>query len=144
MPSTTAPIIVGVDDSDTARRAAFTAAELASSIGAPLHLVMAVSRTRSQNVPTVGTDRWHIDCVSTAQQFLDGLVRDLPGSRATRTVSLDEPATAICDEAVRLDARMIVVGNRRVRGLSRMLGAVATDVARRAPCDVLVANTTGE
>jgi trk system potassium uptake protein TrkA len=107
-------------------------------------IVMAVSRTRSSNVTGVGSDRWHLDCVSTAQQFLDGLMRELPGSRTTRTVSLDEPATAICDEATRLNARMIVVGNRRVQGLARMLGAVATDVARRAPCDVLVANTTAE
>ena len=39
-------IIVGVDRSDTARRAAFTAATLAAALGKPLHLVMAVSRTR--------------------------------------------------------------------------------------------------
>ncbi len=60
----------------------------------------------------------------------------------TRTVSLSGPATALCDEAPRLRATMIVVGNRRVQRLTRVLGAVANDIARQAPCDVLVANTT--
>jgi nucleotide-binding universal stress UspA family protein len=48
----------------------------------------------------------------------------------------------MCDEAQRLEATMIVVGNHRVQGLTRVLGAVATDVTRHAPCDVLIANTT--
>ena len=57
---------------------------------------------------------------------------------------MQDPATALCDEARRLQASIIVVGNRRVKGAARLLGAVATDVARQAPCDVLIANTTGE
>jgi nucleotide-binding universal stress UspA family protein len=39
---------------------------------------------------------------------------------------------------------MIVVGNRRVQGISRVLGAIATDVARRASCDVLISDTTSD
>ena len=39
---------------------------------------------------------------------------------------------------------MIVVGNRRVQGVSRVLGSIASDVLRRAPCDVLIVNTTGD
>ena len=142
MSTTTAPIIVGVDESETARRAAFTAAELASCFGAPLHLVMAVHRTRSAGVTAAGDDTWSVDSVTTAGQFLDGLISELPCATATHTVSLGEAAGAICEEAVRLNARMIVVGNRRVHGISRLLGAVATDVLRQANCDVLVANTT--
>ncbi|MCP3973298.1 MAG: universal stress protein, partial [bacterium] len=40
------------------------------------------------------------------------------------------------------NARMIVVGNRRVQGIARVLGSVASDVAKRAPCSVLIAHTT--
>ena len=144
----TAPIIVGVDNSDTARRAAFTAAKLASALDAPLHLVMAVNRTRSHTALVVGGERWHTDWLTTAQQFLDALIGELPAHPAdrptTRTVSLNDPATAICDEAIRLHAHMIVVGNKRVRGLTRVLGAIATDVARQAACDVLITDTSGD
>jgi nucleotide-binding universal stress UspA family protein len=49
----------------------------------------------------------------------------------------------LCEEATRLEARAIVVGNRRVQGMSRVLGSVAADVTRQAPCDVVVANTCG-
>lgn len=69
-----------------------------------------------------------------------------PGSepraqRTSRSARLTDPATALCDEAERLEASIIVVGNRGVQGAARLLGSVATDVARRAPCDVLIANT---
>jgi nucleotide-binding universal stress UspA family protein len=134
-------IIVGVDQSETARRAAFAAAKIAAACCSPLHVVMAVNRGKSIEVTVGGSDHWHLDWLSSAEQFLDALVGELPTSPVTRAVSLHDPATALCEEAERLEASMIVVGNRRVQGASRLLGAVATDVARRAPCDVLIANT---
>ena len=36
---------------------------------------------------------------------------------------------------------MIVVGNKRVQGLARVLGSVASAVAQHAPCDVYIAKT---
>ena len=137
-------IIVGVDQSDTARRAAFAAAKLASACGKPLHVVMAVSRRSPVEVTVGGSDRWHLDWISNAEQFLDALIGELPACSVTRAVILKDPATALCEEAERLEASIIVVGNRRVQGAARLLGAVATDVARQAPCDVLIANTTSE
>ena len=53
-----------------------------------------------------------------------------------------KPADVLVQEAERLGASVIVVGNRRVQGPSRVLGAIATAVARNAPCDVYVAKTT--
>ena len=44
--------------------------------------------------------------------------------------------------SVRLDARMIVVGNRRVQGASQAFGSIGADVTKHATCDVLIANTT--
>jgi nucleotide-binding universal stress UspA family protein len=133
-------IIVGVDRSDTARRAAVTAAQLAVSLGRPLHLVMAVNRTKPVS-GGYGSDSFQTDWLTSAEEFLAALSGELPAKQITRSVSLSDPATAMCDEAQRLQASMIVVGNRRVQGLARVLGAVATDVARQAPCDVLIANT---
>jgi nucleotide-binding universal stress UspA family protein len=128
-------IIVGVDQSETARRAAFAAAKIATACCTPLHLVMAVDRS----------DRECVECLASAERYLDGLVGELPASPITRAVSFHDPATALCEEAERLEASMIVVGNRRSsHGDERLLGTVATDVARRAPCDVLIANNTSD
>ncbi|MBN4047478.1 universal stress protein [Acidimicrobiaceae bacterium AH-315-P05] len=136
-------IIVGIDRSVTARWAAETAASLAMAYDANLHLVMCVSRTKPLDI-SVGTDQFHIDWLSEAEQFLDGLERALPHGSVSRAVGLGEPAKMLCEEAKRLEARAIVVGNRRVQGMSRMLGSVAGEVAKLAPCDVLVANTSGD
>ena len=133
-------IIVGVDQSDTARKAAETAASMAANNDANLHLVMCVKRGPTHAV-NVGGDSFHIDWLSEAEAFLHSLRGTLPHDEITCTVSLDSPATAMCEEATRLDARTIVVGNRRVQGVTRVLGSIAADVTKHAPCDVLVANT---
>ena len=39
------------------------------------------------------------------------------------------------------DADVIVVGNKRVQGVSRILGSIARYVAAHAPCDVYIAHT---
>lgn len=133
-------IIVGIDRSETARAAATRAAELAAAFGTNLHVVMCVDRGGSTDL-TVGADRFHTDWLSEAEMFLSDVARTLPHDRVTHTVGLGDPAKMLCEEAGRLDARAIVVGNRRVQGMSRVLGSVAGDVTRNAPCDVVVANT---
>jgi nucleotide-binding universal stress UspA family protein len=134
-------VVVGIDRSDTARLAAEAAATLATSYGTNLHIVMCVERTRSVDV-TVGGDRFHTDWLSKAEQYLDSAGWQLQAPSITHTVGLGDPATMICEEAERLGARAIVVGNRRVQGVTRVLGSVAGNVIKQAPCDVLVANTT--
>lgn len=136
-------IVVGIDRSDTARRAAEAAAELATAYGANLHLVMCVERGPSANFK-VGSEHFHTDWLTEAEQFLDAAIRDLKAPSITRTVALGDPVAMLCEEAERLEARTIVVGNRRVQGLSRVLGSVAGDVTKRAPCDVLIAQTRAE
>jgi nucleotide-binding universal stress UspA family protein len=138
------PVIVGVDRSETARRAAQAAAEMAVALGAPLHLVSSVSRTRSMDMNVGGSDHWHDDWLTSANQFLAAMAGELPAPTVEHSVSDKDPATALCEEAARLDARMIVVGNRRVQGVSRVLGSIASDVLKRAPCDVLIVNTMGD
>jgi len=134
-------IVVGIDRSETAKIAARGAAELAAAYQTNLHMVMCVEpgwATEQQ----VGSDRFRFDPVSASERFLDDLARTLEHDRITRAVVLGDPAKSLCDEARRLSARAIVVGNRRVQGLSRVLGSVAGNVMRTAPCDVVVANTT--
>jgi len=136
-------IVVGVDQSDTARTAARTAATLAATCGTNLHIVMCVKRSSSQEV-AVGGDRWRLESLAEAEIFLGDLRRTLPHDRITSTVAFGDPASTMCEEAQRLGARMIVVGNRRVQGASRILGSIAADVTKHASCDVLIANTTAD
>lgn len=136
------PIVVGVDQSDTARRAVLRAAEVATALNAPLHLVMAASPGRADGMAT--ETGHHVDWLAGAEQFLDALSGELTVSTITHAVVDGDPAAAMCDEAERVHAQMIVVGNRRVQGIARVLGAIATDVARRASCDVLISDTTSD
>ena len=53
-----------------------------------------------------------------------------------------KPADVLVQEAKRLEADIIVVGNRRMQGAGRVLGAIASAVARNAPCDVYIVKTT--
>ena len=132
-------IVVGVNESDTARKAAEVAAQLAADTQSELHVVMCVSRS-AKNLH-VGGESWHMDSVADAEQFIASLARGLDPPAVSHTISFDDPADALCTAAEKRQARMIVVGNKRVQGASRVLGSVAIDVLRRACCDVLVANT---
>lgn len=51
------------------------------------------------------------------------------------------PADTVIREAIRKEARVIVVGNRRMPGIARVLASVANSVAHNPPCDVCIANT---
>ena len=61
----------------------------------------------------------------------------------THTVGIGDPATTLCEEARRLDASTIVVGNRGTRGPGRLFGSIAKNVTKQAPCAVMIANTCG-
>lgn len=135
-------IVVGVDGSETAKRAARRAATLASASGVGLHLVTTVRK--SAKTVRGSAESWQIDSLSEGEQLLASLRVSLPCGTITTSVQHGDAAEVLCGEAERLDASMIVVGNRRVQGVSRVLGAIATQVARHAPCDVLIANTAIE
>lgn len=135
-------IIVGVDRSQTAHLAAEKAAELAKALNKPLHLVMAVKDGKSQSTQ-VGADQFFDDWVANANQFLQSMRVELGVNNTTTALGGSDPAKSLCDEATRLGASMIVVGNKRVQGAKRVLGSVASAVTHHAPCDVLVAHTIG-
>jgi nucleotide-binding universal stress UspA family protein len=134
-------IVVGIDRSDTAAHAAAVAAETAKALGVNLHLVTCAEKSKSVEL-NVGSDKFQTDWLAEADQFLKDAARRLDYDKVTYSVGSGNPATVLCDEAKRLDARTLVVGNRRVQGVSRVLGSVAGDVLKHADCDVLIVNTT--
>jgi len=142
----TGVIVAGVDGSETAARAARTAAELAYALDAELHVLSAYGRFESDTFSS-GTERIVFtnarDAERTAAERVTALRRDFPTVTITSGPSEGKPAEALVKAAERLGATLIVVGNKRVQGITRVLGSVARDVAAHAPCDVYVAHTHG-
>ncbi|QIX26565.1 universal stress protein [Nocardioides sp. JQ2195] len=136
-------IVVGVDGSPTATKAAQTAADLAASTGSRLHVVCAFDRDRVAEVVGDGTDHWLLSTADQAATTARDVVQSLAveGLEVTSTSAAGKPGEALVNEAERLGATLIVVGNRRVQGISRVLGSVAAAVAHHAPCDVYIVKT---
>lgn len=139
-------IIAGVDFSPTSEHAATQAAELAQATGAELALVTATKGSKTQ-VVKAGADTWIINDTDVAHQKLEELARTLRRDRdgdlpITCAVLEGHADKAIVAEAERIGADLIIVGNKRVHGPSRVLGAVALDIVRHAPCDVYIVHTT--
>jgi nucleotide-binding universal stress UspA family protein len=135
-------IVVGVDGSDSSRLAAQRAAELVVHLGGRLHVLTAVDKADVEECP----DRPGASQV-TSGEVAEAIAADVanelravvPG--VVSTVVQGRPATALVEEARRVEASLIVVGNRRVQGIGRVLGSVATSVAAHAPCDVYIVKT---
>jgi len=136
-------VVVGVDRSDTARRAAEEAVRLAGALGVPLHLVSAVKSTHGGAVSGAGRETWEISGVSVAEEMLREIGSAVAGGVDYTTAVVEGgPAEALVQEAERLGADLIVVGSKNMQGMRRFLGAVANDVAHTAPCSVYIAKTT--
>ncbi|MDQ0799747.1 universal stress protein [Arthrobacter sp. SLBN-112] len=133
-------VVVGVDASASARKAAEVALGLAESLGASLHVVTAFE-TENAETYGVGSDKVRISNADSSELVAKSLVGSRPGVEVTHFAARGKPADSLIKEAIRLDARLIVVGNRRMRGIGRLLGSVANSVAHNAPCDVYIANT---
>jgi nucleotide-binding universal stress UspA family protein len=135
-------IVVGVDGSETALKAAQTARDLAATLGATLHVVSAFDSDRTE-VFGSGSDEWIVSDAGEAEKVARGVANSLrtPEVNITYAAARGKPAEALIDEAGRAGAQLIVVGNKRMKGLGRVLGSVANSVAHNAPCDVYIAKT---
>ncbi len=134
-------IVVGVDRSPQALVAARGAAELAKALGSELHIVTAIAKNERHELG-IGSDHTVVSDLDLAEEDLKAIA---DGFRSIVALSMSavkgSPADALCSEADRLNAAMIVVGNKRVQGMARVLGSVAGAVAKDAPCDVYIVHT---
>ena len=137
-------IVTGVDGSETAARAAQTAAMLAGALGAEVLVVCAYGKYEVERVQT-GREEFVFSSEAAAQEVAAEAVKPLraeyPELRITAKAEEGKPAEALVRVAEKAGADIIVVGNKRVQGLARVLGSIATDVAHKAPCDVYIAHT---
>lgn len=149
-------IVVGVDNSDTALRAAEKAAFLAESLGAELYVVSAfnvrmsetLQSVRGKNEAEAVTEAYHSviakyfeSAQRTAAAVTEALHTGFPELTITPKALEGDPGVTLSSEAESLGAELIVVGNKRVQGITRILGSVARSVASGATCDLYIVYT---
>ena len=140
-------IVVGADESSTAAEAVRAAMDLANVFGAELHIVTAYKPERARPPREEGLPEEVRYSLSTHPA--DRLLEDL--ASMARSTSLEpivhavaaDPVEALTKVSSKEQADLIVVGNKGMKGVRRVLGSVPNDVAHHAPCSVLIVNTTG-
>ncbi|MGO4435109.1 universal stress protein [Paenarthrobacter sp. RAF9] len=135
-------IVVGVDNSETAKRAAAAAAKLATALGAELHVISGFSDDRIEEFGS-GSDRITVSSADSAEYVARKVSEelDIPAGNVKYFAARGTPANALINYAETNSASLIVVGNKRMKGLGRVLGSIANSVAHGAPCDVYIVNT---
>jgi len=135
-------VVVGADDSQTALQAVMAAANLARLTGGTLHIVTAYDpkSVRAQDLPE---EFRQSSTAHPADVLLDGLSRIVQkqGLEPLVHAASGDPVDAIVQVAEKVNADLIVVGNKGMKGVRRMLGSVPNSVAHGAPCSVLIIDT---
>lgn len=136
-------VVVGADGSETAAEAVRQAIELVKLTGGRLHVVSAYrhehfSTAESAEAPGVLGSR------DLAESVVANHVSRAraAGIESEGHAKSGDAADAICDVAGEVGADLIVVGNKGMSGVRRVLGSVPNSVAHHAPCNVLIAFTT--
>lgn len=138
-------IVVGTDGSETAKRAVREAAGLARAVGGELHVVSAFEPAggRIAGAPEGAAKVWAV-----APDFeVEGLIEEAlasvreSGIEAKSHTVKGDPVDALLEVAERVGADLIVVGNRGMHGMGRVLGSVPNKVSHRAGCSVLIVAT---
>ena len=130
-------ILIAVDSSEPAQRAAETGGRLAAAAGAAvrlLHVIHPIAPFILNGPPDAVTQ------TEEAEQLLAKLRRWLPADvAADQLVLTGLPVEQIVNAARDWEADVVVVGDHNRHVLSRfVLGGVADAVVRQAPCSVLV------
>lgn len=151
-------ILTGVDGTESAAKAAEVAASLATDLKCDLYVISA-SDSNQFPLPRLGrltSESTARDEMASRQRAIDATARTAQKTAETVAEDLRQtfpdlnitakginraPADALIEEAENLDARFVVVGNKHVQGASRILGSVATTVARHIKTDLYIAHT---
>ena len=139
-------IVVGTDGSETAKRAVDEATRLAEAMGGQLHIVAAYEPLRGAKIvgaPKGAQKVWELKPDAQVQS----VIQEAESGARMKGVTVEahtvtgDPADALLAIAESQNADLIVVGNRGMHGVSRVLGSVPNKVSHRAPCNVLIVAT---
>ena len=140
-------IVVGTNGSETADIAVNRAVDLARLTGAKLHVVSAYEPAPAHvggSRPPAEASEWAISPHFKVDAVLDraqdiaqggGLEIEVHGPKG-------DAASAILAVADHANADLIVLGSKGMQGARRVLGSVPNKVSHRAPCDLLIVQTT--
>jgi nucleotide-binding universal stress UspA family protein len=137
-------VVVGADDSETALQAVLAAADMVRLTGGTLHIVTAYE-PKSVRVEDLPPEFRPSSSAHPADVLLDGLSRiiEQKGLKPVVHAASGDPADAIVRTAEQVEADLIVVGNKGMKGVRRVLGSVPNSVAHGAHCSVLIVDTEG-
>ena len=136
-------VLVGADDSPTARRAVEAACEICAMSKGTLHIVTAFDGTS-----VVGAGDGHEFKNVSTEDDGQALLQTLSFIAKKHNVepvlhsAKGDPADILISKADEVRADLIVVGNRGMKGVRRVLGSVPNSVAHGAACSVLIVDTT--
>ena len=140
-------IVVGTDGSDTAAIAVGQAAEVAKAGGGTLHIVNVYQRVNtlgtafaglSIDVEAVDANLAH-DAEAVCTRAAEAARRD--GVACELHAIPGDPSDALVAIAEQVHADLLVVGNRGMAGMRRVLGSVPNKISHHAPCSVLIVDT---
>ena len=142
-------IVVGTDNSKRARTAVDYAAELARSSGAKLRIVTvhrslpsahSLAHNALGDLSSEVGDTLALGAHRACLQPLAQRLRER-GLDVQLHVVAGDPASAIVSCADELQADLVVIGNRGLRGFRGLFGSIASAVVRNATVPVLVVPT---
>jgi nucleotide-binding universal stress UspA family protein len=139
-------IVVGTDGSATATRAVEKAAALASDENAKLVIACAYSGQQRDLAAedALRDEAFQIRGSGPTDEILRiaaERANALGASNVSPRPVMGQPVEALIDLAAEVEADLLVVGNRGLRGIGRLLGSVSADVSRKSPVDVLIVHT---
>ncbi len=135
-------VLVGADDSTTARRAVEAAAEIAHMSSGTLHIVSAYeSKVHSATAEGEFKGLASEGDVEALLQVLS-FVAKKQGLEPVLHSAKGDPADVVIKLAGDVGADLVVVGNRGMKGVRRVLGSVPNSIAHGAACSVLIVDTT--
>lgn len=137
-------VLVGIDGSEGARKAAFTAKEMAQTFGAKITFLFVL-----EPIPVVSIGfaesfslahrQMQQEDLSRMQTLLDELAAGLPPDRVEKVIEYGPAADTICAQAKERDADLVVVGARGLGAMERLLiGSVSSRVTHLCARNVLV------
>jgi nucleotide-binding universal stress UspA family protein len=143
-------IVVGTDGSETSAFTVGQAAAMAAAADARLVVVTAWRPEEHRDTgPSAAPDeiRWMLTDANEADETARrgrAIAREAGVADVVVLADRGEPAEVLIGAARTFDADLIVVGSRGLASPARfLLGSVASEVSHHAPCDVLIAHSSG-
>ena len=124
-------ILVAIDGSESSRKAARFARDLARNFDAHITLLHVIEPPGSFPIEAYGLTRAQVYEVQleSARSLLAALAAELPAERVEQVIESGSPAETICAQADERDVDLIVLGSRGMGAVGRwLLGSVSDRV----------------